>query len=229
MRPQQVSPPEGWREALALEHGCLAMARHLGCWNQQLLPEWSGLDGRLLAAFPKKQPLHVEFCSGNGLWIAERAATHPDINWIAVERRFDRVRQICAKRANQKLDNLLVVWGEAELFSPHFLTDGCVDHIFINFPDPWPKNKHAHKRIMRPDFIAELIRLLRPEGKLAFVTDEEPFAVSTRALLDIEPHLCNCFAPDGVRHEWAEYGDSTFEQLWRQKGLQIHYQLYERR
>lgn len=229
MRPSQVVPPTGWREQIAYEEGLLAIASHLPIWSGAILEEWGGLTGRFLASFPKQQPICVEYCSGNGTWIAAQAKAHPDLNWVAVERRFDRVRQIRSKVVNEGLTNLMVVWGEAELFTTHFLTPGSIEAVYINFPDPWPKKKHAHKRIMRPDFIQELQRILRAEGTLTFVTDDPDFAGATREILRVESGLDNRYPELGYTHEWPCYGGSTFEALWRSKGKQIFYHSYTRR
>jgi tRNA (guanine-N7-)-methyltransferase len=228
VRPSQIAPPEGWREQIAYEDGMLSIARHLPCWTGGLLPEWGGLQGKFFMSFPKQQPVAIEYCSGNGTWIAAQAKAHPEINWVAVERRFDRVRQICSKRKNEGLPNLAVVWGEAEIFSAHFLTDASIDAVFINFPDPWPKKKHAHKRIMRPDFIEDLQRILKTSGILTFVTDDPDFASSTREIMRVEAGLGNLYPELGYANELPDYGNSTFEALWRSKGKQIFYHRYAR-
>ncbi len=227
VRPQQIAPPQGWREAVVLEEGFLAAAPHLNCWNGQLLADWTAENHWLQRAYEKPQQLAIEFCSGNGAWIAERAQAEASYNWLAVERRFDRARKIQSKRYNQNIPNLAVAWGNAEHIVQHLIEEGSVERVFINFPDPWPKKRHHSRRLLLPPFINQLARIMAPQGELCFVTDDCDFAVATQALIDQDHHFENLYA-DGFVHHIEHYGSSTFEELWRSKGKQIRFHRWMR-
>ena len=89
--------------------------------------------------FGNENPHCIEYCSGNGDWILEKALQEPEKNWIAVEKRFDRIRKIWAKMKNKSIFNLLIVCGEAFTFTKNYLQANVIEHVYINFPDPWPK------------------------------------------------------------------------------------------
>src|ERR1700731_3962169 len=95
--------------------------------------------------FGNEYPICVEYCSGNGDWILERAKLNPEKNWIAVEKRFDRVQKIWSKLKNRGISNLFVVCGEAFTFTRFYLLNGAIEEVYINFPDPWPKHCHTKK------------------------------------------------------------------------------------
>ena len=126
--------------------------------------------------FENEAPLFVEYCSGNGSWIAEKARAFPHINWLAVEKRFDRTRKIWSKIKNLNLSNLVVACAEGLTLSKNFFPSNSIHQIFVNFPDPWPKKRHIKHRIISPLFFEEAERTLTKGGLLTFVTDDEPYS-----------------------------------------------------
>ncbi len=129
-------------------------------------PGWQSAD-----VFGREAPIEVEYCTGNGHWIIEKAQANPDRNWVAVEVQFERVRRIWSKMHNEKVTNLFIVNGDAYTFTRHYVLDKSFAAIYINFPDPWPKEKHAKKRLVQEPFIAEMARVIKPGGTATIATD----------------------------------------------------------
>jgi tRNA (guanine-N7-)-methyltransferase len=173
--------------------------------------------------FGNENPVYVEYCSGNGEWIVEKAVLFPDKNWIAVEKRFDRIRKIWSKLKNRQLANLLIVSGEAFIFTHHYLPDNSVEEVYINFPDPWPKSRHAKHRLIQPRFLDELARVLQTEKRMHVVTDDLPYLNQTLTLFGSHPCFSPSLPPPYYRLEFPGYGHSWFENLWKERGKQIHY------
>lgn len=161
------------------------------------------------------QPLGIEFCSGNGEWIAAIAKSHPHLNWIAVEKDFYRAKKIWLRIFRHCLPNLFVVCGEALAFSKNYLEDGCLSEAWVNFPDPWPKRSHAKHRLIQQPFEAEMRRTLSKNAPLTLVTDDERYSAQ----------MTRVFASwNGVSSaELPGYGTSYFHTLWLEKQKQIHY------
>jgi tRNA (guanine-N7-)-methyltransferase len=187
------------------------------------------LDWNSKEIFESPAPLFIEYCSGNGAWIIEKAKRHPDINWIAVEQRFDRVQKIWANGKKQQVNNLFIVCGEALTFTTHFVPAQHFDGIYINFPDPWPKGKHAKNRLLQEDFISQLARVSNKNGKAVIVTDHGIYADSICQTFLQHPAWSPAFPPPYFITEWEGYGTSFFESLWRQKGLTIQYLQFSRK
>ncbi len=187
---------------------------------------FSGWNDPLL--FPKNQPVHLEYCSGNGAWVAAKAAAYPQFNWVAVEKKFDRVRKIWSKIHNLQLSNLLVIFGEAMQLTQTFIPVESIDHIYINFPDPWPKKRHAKNRLLLPPFITELHRILQPQGAVDFVTDDSYHSNEVIAHFLSQPGWKPRDPTPYYIEELAGYGDSYFENLWREKGKQIRYHQFKK-
>jgi tRNA (guanine-N7-)-methyltransferase len=176
--------------------------------------------------FGNRNPVFVEYCSGNGLWIAEKAKQNPHINWIAVEKNFKRVKKIVSKIRNHALQNLIVIWGEAHLVTKSYFQEKSVSQVFVNFPDPWPKTRHSKFRLVNQEFAEVVRQTLQENGTFTFVTDDEEYGdEGAKALLSVfEP----VFPPPYFVTEFLSYGVSSFEKLWRDKGKEIRYYQFKR-
>jgi tRNA (guanine-N7-)-methyltransferase len=179
--------------------------------------------------FGNAHPILVEYCSGNGDWIAAKALQFPHFNWIAVEKRFDRVRKIWSKMQNKQINNLWIVCGEALTFSRFYLPPESIDEVFVNFPDPWPKRGHAKHRLIQTPFVEECTRIVKPGGNMTLVTDDGDY--SQQMIHVLTSHACwaSRFPDPHYTTNWPGYGDSFFETLWRAKGCVIRYHQFERK
>ena len=171
--------------------------------------------------FENENPISLEYCSGNGEWIIEKALNNPHINWIAVEKKFKRVRKIWKKRQSAGLKNLVIVAGDARDFAKYYLKSGSIDAIYINFPDPWPKDKHAKHRLIQGEFVDEMKRSLKDASTITVVTDhpEYSFQVIDELKRAFEPSF---EAPHYVEKDEA-YGSSYFNRLWVEMGRLIRF------
>jgi len=179
--------------------------------------------------FGNSNPVFVEYCSGNGSWIVEKAKACRDKNWIAVERDFERARKIVSKTVNGKLANLFVVCGEALPFTRHYLRDQSIEGIFINFPDPWPKERHAKHRLFQSEFAKETARVVSFQKGAVVATDDPAYAENISSVM-LGSLLWESAIPfPYYRTEWQEYGTSFFQALWEKKGRTIRYFSFLRR
>ena len=104
--------------------------------------------GRWDQIFERAAPLHVEIGSGNGFWITHMAGLHPEHNWLGVEIRFKRVVLVARKLRHAGVSNARIVRYDAFMVD-EILPDGSVDGLYVNHPDPWPKDRH-HKHKHAP-------------------------------------------------------------------------------
>jgi tRNA (guanine-N7-)-methyltransferase len=192
-----------------------------GHGNWECIP-WN--DARL---FGNERPVTVEYCSGNGQWICERAKQYPNINWVAVEKRFDRARKIWARLHREALPNLFVVCGDALVYTRHYVPHHSVSQFFVNFPDPWPKLRHAKHRLIRPEFLRDVEKIAIPQANAIFTTDDPPCAAEMLAALAACPAWRSVFPAPHYKTEWPDYGISFFSNLWTAKGRVIHYIQFE--
>ena len=126
--------------------------------------------GNWQQVFGNKQPIHIEIGMGKGRFICEMAKTHPDINYIGIEKYSSVLLRAIQKMEEEPLPNLLFIRMDAENIDEVFDLDE-VDRIYLNFSDPWPKDRHAKRRLPSKEFLARYDRFLKKDGVLEFKTD----------------------------------------------------------
>src|SRR4051812_48042261 len=138
-------------------------------------------------------PLVVEIGSGQGHAIVRAAASHPDVDFLAVEvfRAGLARTMLDAERAG--VDNLRLVEANAPEVLQHLLPPASVSELWIFFPDPWHKNKHTKRRLVTPEFAGLAARSLAPGAMLRLATDWADYALQMREVLDGAPELVRDF------------------------------------
>ena len=128
------------------------------------------LKGRWKEQFPAVRPLYIEIGMGKGRFIMEMAARNPDINFLGIERYSSVLLRALQKMEQTPLPNLKFICMDAaeleEVFAP-----GEVSRIYLNFSDPWPKDRHAKRRLTSRQFFFRYHNILAKDGRLEFKTD----------------------------------------------------------
>ena len=129
--------------------------------------------GKWSHIFGNSNPIELEVGMGKGRFLMELASLHHDINYIGIERYSSVLLRGLEKRAQLELDNIYFMRIDAkdmaDIFAP-----GEVRKIYLNFSDPWPKDRHAKRRLTSPAFMAVYDQILAPEGVVEFKTDNRP-------------------------------------------------------
>lgn len=122
--------------------------------------------------FPAAQPLHIEIGMGKGRFIMNLAAANPNINYLGIERYSSVLLRALQKMESEPLSNLKFICMDAADVSDVF-APGEIDRIYLNFSDPWPKDRHAKRRLTSRQFFARYHQILSPDGQLEFKTDNQ--------------------------------------------------------
>ncbi len=126
--------------------------------------------GKYQTLFSNKGPLHIEIGMGKGQFLLQLAKENPEINYIGIEKYSSVLIRAIEKRQQEELDNLLFIRMDAEEIEEVF-AKGEVDRIYLNFSDPWPKDRHAKRRLTSRQFFARYNEILTKEGRVIFKTD----------------------------------------------------------
>lgn len=135
--------------------------------QEELQPQVAGTWHTL---FGNNNPIHIEIGMGKGKFIHTMAKLHPDINYVGIEKYSSVLLRAIQKMEEEELPNLKFLRMDAEDIATVF-APGEVDQIYLNFSDPWPKDRHARRRLPSREFLARYDVILKKEGRIAFKTD----------------------------------------------------------
>ncbi|MFC6201543.1 tRNA (guanosine(46)-N7)-methyltransferase TrmB [Lactiplantibacillus nangangensis] len=126
--------------------------------------------GKWQSRFKTPQPLQIEVGSGKGQFIIEMAKRHPEINYIAIEIQTSVIAVILRKLVDEPLPNLQLAHADGQAVTA-FFEPNEIDRVYLNFSDPWPKSRHAKRRLTYKSFLASYAEVLKPNGQVEFKTD----------------------------------------------------------
>jgi tRNA (guanine-N7-)-methyltransferase len=144
-------------------------------WSPEVVPADVAhtFHGRWEAAFGRSAPLHVEIGSGNGFFLAGTCAAHPEWNVLGVEIRYKRA-VLCARKLRAAgLTNGRIARYDA-FYLDDLFTDGAAAALYVNHPDPWPRERHAKNRLISRWFLEEAARILQSGAPLRLKSDYLP-------------------------------------------------------
>ena len=187
-----------------------------------LWPRWgidfNGQRLELPALFGNRQPVFLEIGFGNGESLAQMAASNPCCNYLGVEVHRPGVGHLLLEIERRNLGNLRLIRHDAVEVLQQGLDSGCLDGVYLFFPDPWHKQRHHKRRILRPALIAQLARVIRRGGVFHAATDWSDYAQQMMTLLSAAEAFENC-AATGQFTPRPEYRPLTrFEQRGHRLG-----------
>ena len=153
--------------------------------------------------------LHVELGTGKGDFITQIAERNPQINFVGLEVEATCVLAAARKVREKNLHNVRLIVFDVEniteIFSAHE-----VDRFYINFCDPWPKKRHAKRRLTHARFLELYRKILKPDGEIFFKTDNrglfdfslEQFALAGLEVRDVTNDLHAAEPPENIRTEY---------------------------
>lgn len=154
----------------------IAGSREVIADSKFVIHEPQNQKGKWQDLFGNKNPIQIEIGMGKGRFLMELAAGNPDINYIGIEKYSSVLLRAVQKMEENELPNLRFIRMDAEDLCEVFDKEE-VDKIYLNFSDPWPKARHARRRLTSSGFLERYARVLVPGGELEFKTDN-------RALFD---------------------------------------------
>lgn len=127
------------------------------------------------ALFKSAKEVWLEIGFGGGEHVSGQAARHPDVGILASEVFIEGVAKLLGQIEDNGLTNVRV-WEEDAREMMTGLKSNSIDRTFILFPDPWHKVKHHKRRLIQPDFLDDLARLMKMGGRVRFATDVRSYA-----------------------------------------------------
>ena len=137
-----------------------------------VIKEPADKKGKWNTVFGNENPIHIEIGMGKGKFLLAMAQQNPAVNYIGIERYTSVLLRAVQKMDTLQLPNVHFLCEDAaklpEIFAPEE-----VDRIYLNFSDPWPKDRHARRRLTSHEFLDRYDQFLAADGRLEFKTDNQ--------------------------------------------------------
>lgn len=130
------------------------------------------MKGKWREAFGNDHPVYVEIGMGKGRFLMDMARLYSEINFIGIEKYSSVLLRAVQKLEEEELPNVRLIRMDAEDLENVF-AQGELDRIYLNFSDPWPKDRHAKRRLTSQTFLGRYDKILKPEGHVEFKTDNK--------------------------------------------------------
>lgn len=184
-----------------------------------LIDDYSKVISKWSDLFGNDNPIHVEVGMGKGDFIYNMALKYPDINFVGIEK-YSGVIARAIKKYPKKLDNLRIINVDANLLDEIF--DKEIDVIYLNFSDPWPKKRHASRRLTSEVFLRVYDKLFKSKKVIVMKTDNLGLFASSLVSLsnygyvfnDVNLDLANSDIPNVV---------TEYEAKFVSRGVKINY------
>lgn len=150
---------KGSRETIENTSFCIQTPEaHKGAWKE---------------VFGNTNPIYIEIGMGKGQFITEHARRNPDINYIGIEKYSSVLLRAVEKMSDEALPNIRFIRFDAEHITEIFDKEE-ISKIYLNFSDPWPKDRHAKRRLTSRQFLVRYREILKSEQVIEFKTDNRP-------------------------------------------------------
>lgn len=180
------------------------------------------------AVFGRRAPVVLEVGCGKGLFLTAAAKANPDRDFLGMEIRALRAAKISDKIAKAGLRNARIAFGDGRMLM-QAVPPGSLSACWVNFPDPWPKRRHAHRRIFSPAFLADIARVLAPGGELVAATDVGWYAGEILLMTHDSPDFENPWGPVRPAPRPEGYPVSIHEEKFTAWGRPIYFLRFRRR
>ncbi|MFD2046373.1 tRNA (guanosine(46)-N7)-methyltransferase TrmB [Ornithinibacillus salinisoli] len=179
--------------------------------------EWNKL-------FKNNNPIHIEIGTGKGQFIVGMAKQYPNINFIGIELAKSIIVTAAQKVLESEQENILLINENAENITDLF-AENEVSTIYLNFSDPWPKNRHEKRRLTYHTFLTNYREILVPSGNLIFKTDNRSlfeyslvsFSHFGMLLNEVNVDLHAIEDPENVMTEYEEKFSAKGQPIYRCK------------
>ncbi len=198
----------GSREAIAANDFVVhAPEKFKGKWN-----EYFGNDN----------PIHIEIGMGKGKFLIRLASENPDINYIGIEKYSSVLIRAVEKRKELDMGNLCLIRFDAEYINDIF-DENEIARIYLNFSDPWPKDRHAKRRLTSVEFLSRYDKFLTADGEVIFKTDNRALFEFSLEQVEISGWNLRNYTYDLHHSEYAAGNIMTeYEEKFSTMGNSIH-------
>lgn len=199
----------------------IAGSREAVANDKYVITEPESLKGRWKTLFGNNNPIHLEIGTGKGKFLLELAKQNPDINYIGIEKYSSVLYRALEKMREADLKNVCFIRFDAEYLTDIF-GENEIRRIYLNFSDPWPKDRHAKRRLTSRRFLSRYKQCLHKDGEVIFKTDNRPLFEFSLEEIELSDWKINCKTYDLHNSEYVEANIMTeYEERFVSEGKPI--------
>jgi tRNA (guanine-N7-)-methyltransferase len=190
--------------------------------NQYVVQDPDKLKGKWSEFFGNDNPIYVEIGMGKGQFLLQHATENPNINYIGIEKFSSVLIRAIKKREEYDLQNIVFIRFDADNITEIF-DKNEISRIYLNFSDPWPKERHAKRRLTSKEFLARYHEFLSPDGEIIFKTDNHELFEFSLEQVEIAGWELKNHTFDLHHSEYVEGNIMTeYEEKFSKMGNPIH-------
>jgi tRNA (guanine-N7-)-methyltransferase len=182
--------------------------------------------GKWNSVFGNENDLYLELGSGKGNFLIQQAEAFPDRNYIGIEGQASVVFRALQKLEQAGLSNVRFICQFVN--APEELFSECeISGIYLNFSDPWPKKRHAHRRLTYRKYLEGFYKILKTGGTLEFKTDNDDLFSFTEE--EVKTEACHLFRIGAITRDLHDSNlearsiTTEYEDKFRAAGMRINY------
>ena len=176
--------------------------------------------------FGNKNPIHIEIGSGRGEFLIKSAMQNPNINYIGIDLKEKRIKTIFRKLYKEKLKNVRIAKIYLNNENIKFLPPNSIEKIYLQHPDPWPKKRHFHRRIIQSEFINILHELLITNGIVDIATDHKDYAIWIVEHFKERKDFFSIYKKGFTKESEKGHIETYFEKKKREEGFEPYFMKY---
>ena len=177
------------------------------------------LKGSWNKIFKNNNPIYIEIGMGKGDFIINNALQFPNINFIGIEKYDSVIARAIQKSNDLEIDNLRLIRIDALNIDEMF--DKEVEKIYLNFSDPWPKERHTKRRLTSPIFLNKYSKIFKDDNIIEMKTDNVDLFNYSKEMLEINGYKINYFTND--LHKENIFNIMTeYEKKFKEKNIKIN-------
>ena len=173
------------------------------------------------ALFLTCRPITLEIGFGDGQHLQQLAADHPEQGFIGIEAYRPGIGRLLHGIADEELNNLRVLIGDAEDIVPRRFPRCSLQHILVLFPDPWPKKRHHKRRLLSMEFLKKLSMTLTTDGQMSIATDCAGYATDIELSIEKTGNL-QLLETNGSKTAWSRSTVTKYERRAQRLGHITH-------
>lgn len=170
----------------------------------------------------------LEIGFGEGEFIAEVAKLNADWNFVGIEIKYFRFKKALRLIRKENLNNVKLIHIDADIAIEQVFAPHSFDRVYINFPDPWPKDRHKKHRIINNTFLNNLYEVMNEESIMEFTSDHLDYVEHTIEHFSSYKMFKNVYGKRGYADKVKDRPATRFEKDYKKENRKIYYLAYKK-